>query len=126
MSHRAEVARQKENVVGRNRTRPMIEQATQIVGLLRKKLRTHHEGNRGTKDLGGGQPRYVKKPDLKKVQVKSTGSFDMKFTKIARLEIVKRLIGSSVSLRQHKDWNLWRSRPPPKRKKGDFKQRRNP
>jgi hypothetical protein len=45
-SHRAKVVRQKENVVGRNHTRPMIEQATPRVGLLRKKSRTHHEGKR--------------------------------------------------------------------------------
>jgi hypothetical protein len=67
--------------------------------------------------LGGGQPRYVKKQDLKKVQVKSRGNFDMNFTKTARLEIAKRIVGFSDSLRPDKDWNLWRGRPPPKRKK---------
>ncbi|PNF32603.1 hypothetical protein B7P43_G18094 [Cryptotermes secundus] len=32
-------------------------------------------------------------------------------------KIAKGMVGSSVSLRQHKDWTLWRGRPPPKRKK---------
>ena len=54
------------------------------------------------KALGGGKPRYVKEADLRRT---------------ARLQDAKRVAGSSVSLRQHKDWTLWRGRPPPKRKK---------
>jgi hypothetical protein len=34
-----------------------------------------------------------------------------------REKIAKRIVGSFVGLRQNKDWNLWRGRPPPRRKK---------
>jgi hypothetical protein len=94
-------------------------------GMRDQGLRQHLQGRYEVKDLGSGQPRYLKKPDLKKVQVKSTGNFDMNLTKIARLEIAKRIVGSSDSLRPDKDWNLWRGRPSPKRKKDGIAQRRN-
>jgi hypothetical protein len=86
-------------------------------GIRNRGLRQQQQGRNEVKDLGGGLPRHVKKPDLKKVQVKSTGNFDMNLTKIARLEIAKRIVGSSDSLRTDKDWTLWRGQPPPKRKK---------
>jgi hypothetical protein len=61
-------------------------------------LRQQLKGRNEVKDLGSGQPRYVKKPNLKEVQVTSTGNSDMNFTKTARLEIAKRIVGSSVGL----------------------------
>jgi hypothetical protein len=39
------------------------------------------------------------------------------YRKMTGLEIAKRIVGSSDSLKPDKDWNLWRGRPPPKRKK---------
>jgi hypothetical protein len=42
-------------------TRSKIEHATQRIRPLRNNLRTHHEGKRGTKDLGGKRPLYVRK-----------------------------------------------------------------
>lgn len=57
----AKVAQQKENFDGRNRLRAMAEQANWKVGLLWKKLRTHHEGERGTKDLGSKSPQHMRK-----------------------------------------------------------------
>jgi hypothetical protein len=53
------------------------------------------------------------------------GTRKMIFYEIVGRKLAKQTAGSSVGLRQDKDWTLWRGRPPPKRKKGDFKQRRN-
>jgi hypothetical protein len=41
----------------------------------------------------------------------------MIFYEIVGRKITKQIAGSSVGLRQDKDWTLWRGRPPPKRKK---------
>jgi hypothetical protein len=41
--------------------RAKVERTTQTVEMLRKNLRIHHEGKRGTKDLGGKRPLYVRK-----------------------------------------------------------------
>jgi hypothetical protein len=57
-SHRANVARQKETVVGRNCTMAVIERATQRVGLLKKNLQMHHKG---TKDRRGKRPLHGRK-----------------------------------------------------------------
>jgi hypothetical protein len=81
-------------------------------GIRDRRLRQQLQGRNLVEDLGGGQLRY-----LKNVEVESMANFYMNFTKTARLEIAKRIIGSSVGLRQDKDWTLWRGRPPPKRKK---------
>jgi hypothetical protein len=48
MTRCVKVAWQKENFVGRNCARAMVERATQRVVLLRKNLQTHHEVRRGT------------------------------------------------------------------------------
>jgi hypothetical protein len=39
------------------------------------------------------------------------------FGKTYRLEIAKRVAGSSVGLQKIRNWTSWRGRPPPKRKK---------
>jgi hypothetical protein len=39
------------------------------------------------------------------------------FRKTRRLEVAKRNARSTVEMQKMKDWNLWRGRPPPKRKK---------
>jgi hypothetical protein len=49
----------------------------------------------------------------------------MIFYEIVGRQIMKQIEGSSVGVQQDEGWTLWRGRPPPKRKKGDFKQRRN-
>jgi hypothetical protein len=59
-------------------------------------------------DLGGGQPRYLKKPNLKKVQVESVANFDINFMNTTRLEIAKRMVRSTVGLQQNKNRTLWR------------------
>jgi hypothetical protein len=61
-------------------------------GIRDRGLRQHPQGRYEAKDLGSRLPRYVKKPDLRKVQAKGTGNFDMNFTKTTRLEIVKRIV----------------------------------
>jgi hypothetical protein len=45
------------------------------------------------------------------------GTLKMIFYEIVGRKIEKQTAGSSVGLRQDKDWDLWRGRPPPKRKK---------
>jgi hypothetical protein len=53
------------------------------------------------------------------------GTLKMIFYEIVGRKFEKQIAGSSVGLRQGKDWTLWRGRPPQKRKKGDYKQRRS-
>jgi hypothetical protein len=139
-TRRAKMARRKENSVGRDSTKDKVMLRSPKGGTFGKRLwkgpecntgirdrglRQNLQGRYKVKDLGSRQPRYVKNPDLKKVQVKSTGNFDMNLTKAARMEIAKRIVGSSDNLRPDKDWNLWRGRPPPKQKKDGIAQRRN-
>jgi hypothetical protein len=62
-------------------------------GIRDRGLRQQLQGRNLVEDLCGEQPQY-----LKKVQVKSTANFDMNFTKTGRLEIAKRIVGSSVGL----------------------------
>jgi hypothetical protein len=61
MTHCAGVAWLRRGVVRKDCTRAKVERATQRVRPLRKNLRTHHEGKRGTKDLGSKLPLYVRK-----------------------------------------------------------------
>jgi hypothetical protein len=86
-TRRAKVARRKENSVGKDRTRDKVMLRSPKGGTFGKRLwkgpecntgirdrglRQQQQGRNEVKDLGSGLPRYVKKPDLKKVQVKST------------------------------------------------------
>jgi hypothetical protein len=54
----------------------------------------------------GRQQPWLEKKEPNRTYRKTTG-----------LEIEKRIVGSHISLRQDKDWTLWRDRPPPKQKK---------
>jgi hypothetical protein len=80
-------------------------------------LRQQLQGKNAVKDLGGGRPRYLRKRELKMLQLESTGNLDTTFRKTTRLGIAKRIAGSVVALQRIKKWTLWRGRPPPKRKK---------
>jgi hypothetical protein len=80
-------------------------------------LRQQLQGRNAVKDLGGGRPRYLRKRDLKMLQLESTGNLDRTFRKTTRLGIVKRIAGSPIALPRIKKGTLWRGRPPPKQKK---------
>jgi hypothetical protein len=71
-------------------------------GIRDQGLRPQLQRRNEVKDLGCGQPRYVKEADMRKT---------------AGLQIAKRVAGFSACLRHGKDWTLWRCRPPPKRKR---------
>jgi hypothetical protein len=109
MTHRAKVALLEGNIVRNKWTRAKAERGIQ-------KVRTRHEGRKSVKDLGGGRPRYLRKRDLKKLRVESTGNLDRTLSKTTRLEIAERITRSTVGVRKIKCWALWRGRPPPKRK----------
>jgi hypothetical protein len=110
MTHLAKAARCKGNIVRNKWTRAKAWRGIQ-------KMRTRHEGRKRVKDLSGGRPRYLRKRDLKKLRLESTGKLDTIFSKTTRLEIAKRIVRSAVGMRKLKCWALWRGRPPPKRKK---------
>jgi hypothetical protein len=57
----ARVAWLRRGVVRKDCTKAEVERTAQTVGPLRKNLRTHHEGRRGRKYLGGKLPLYVRK-----------------------------------------------------------------
>jgi hypothetical protein len=61
MTHRAKVTRRKGNFVRNKWTKAKAERANQRVGPLRKKVRTHNAGKRGTKALCGKRPIYLRK-----------------------------------------------------------------
>jgi hypothetical protein len=109
MTHRAKVARRKENIFRNKWTRAKAERGIQ-------KEWTRREGRNIVKYLDGGRPRYLRKRDLKQLRLESTGNLDTTFSKTTRLEIVKRIARSTVGVRKINCWTLWRSRPPPKRK----------
>jgi hypothetical protein len=110
MTHRAKVARRKGNIVRNKWTRAKAELGIQ-------KVRTRHEGRKRVKDQGGGRPRYLRKRNLKKLRLESTGNLDTTFSKTTRLEIAKRISRCTVGMRKIRNWTLWRGRPPQKRKK---------
>jgi hypothetical protein len=86
-------------------------------GIRNRGLRQKLQGRNGVEDLGSGQSRYLKKPNLTKVQVESMGNSDMNFTKTTRLEIAKRMVRSTAGLQKIRKCILWQGKPPPKRKK---------
>jgi hypothetical protein len=110
INHHAKVAWHKESIVRNKWTRAKAERGNQ-------KVQTRHEDRKRVKDLGGGRPRYLRKRDLKKLQLESTGNLDTTFNKTMRLEIAKRIARSTVGMPKIRNWTLWRGRPPPKRKK---------
>jgi hypothetical protein len=61
MARCAGVAWLRRDFVRKDYTRAKVKRVTQRVGPLRKNLRTHHEGKRATKNLGGKRPLYLRK-----------------------------------------------------------------
>jgi hypothetical protein len=98
-THRAKVARRKENSVGRDRTRDKVMLGTSKGGTLGRDNGRNRNVTRGTKIEPYG---------------KMTGH-----------ETAKRIIGSPVPSQNVKNWILWRGRPHPKRKKGNGPHGRN-
>jgi hypothetical protein len=127
---RAQVARQMENVAGRNCTMAVIERATQRVGLLTKNLRTHHEGKRGTKNIGGRWPLCQKrkvptKNDIgrcragQRLHLGRRGTRKKTPYETVNVKITKQITRFTAGLLPVKNWTLWKGRPSPKRKKGN-------
>jgi hypothetical protein len=130
-NRRAKVARQKEEFVRRNRTRVMRERTTQRVRPLRKNLRTHHKGKRGTKDLGAKWPLYVRKKRETVIDIRGwssrqlsplgrRGSAYKTLEKTLELEFVKRATGMFGGLREVRNSTLWRYQHPPERQNKDW------
>jgi hypothetical protein len=104
------------------------ERGIRRVRMLKERAQTYHEGRKGVKDLGGGQPRY-----RKKLRQKSMGNVNGTLQEDHRAGVceasnrdVRRVAedgeldlveGSTPSGAEIKDWALWRGRPPPKQKK---------
>jgi hypothetical protein len=95
MTHRAKEARHKGNFVRNKWTRAKAERGIQ-------KLRSHHKGRNIVKYLDRGRPRYLRKGDLKNLRLESTGKLETAFSKTTRLEIEKRIVGSTVAMRKIK------------------------
>jgi hypothetical protein len=121
VSRRTRVAWRKIGIVRKDCTRAKVKRETWRIGPPRKNLwkdrtvwtlkedmRTHNEGRKGLKDLGGGRPQYLKKRDLKKPQLERTGSVTKTYRKSTGLEIAKRNAVSTVGLQRNKDWTLWK------------------
>jgi hypothetical protein len=74
MTCHVKVVWQKENFIGRNHTRAIVEQATQRVRPLRKNFLMHHERKRGTKDLGSKRLLYVRRKRATKINIRGWSS----------------------------------------------------
>jgi hypothetical protein len=61
-------------------------------------LREQLQSRNAVKDLGGRRLRYLRKRDLKMLQLESTGNLDTNFRKTTRLENAKRIAGYSGGL----------------------------
>jgi lambda repressor-like predicted transcriptional regulator len=134
VSRRATVARRRRDIFAQERTRVKRGPLEQLVAARRgttfrakmagetakrwtfgRKRQSKQQGINGVKDLGGGRPRYLRKQDLRKLQLESTGNLNATLT--TRWEIARRIVGSAVGLQAINIWTLWRGRPPLKRKK---------
>jgi hypothetical protein len=111
-TRRAIEAWRKRNSIRKYRINKQVERGTCRLRPFRENVRTHYEGRKELKVLGGGRPRY-----LKKLQLEITVNFIKTNEKRIGLELGKRAHGSSVALRNIKNWMLWKNRPLPKRLK---------
>jgi hypothetical protein len=85
----------------------IVVQETPKGRTFRKRRRAQQKCTNGTRDRGlRGQLRLGSKRALNKTVRQTLG-----------LEVVKRIVGISIGLREVSDWTLWRGRPPPKRRK---------
>jgi hypothetical protein len=91
------VAWHRRNIV-REYIRAKVEQGILRVQTLRERVRTHREGRKEKKGLGGRRPRYLRKRDLKKLRQESMGNVNKTHMKTTGLEIVKRIARSAVGL----------------------------
>jgi hypothetical protein len=128
MTHCARVAWRKRGVVRKDCTRAKIAQATWRVGPLRKNLWTHHEGRRGTKDLVGKWPLYLKKKRATAIciggwsstQLSPLGRGGLTYKALRmflELKFVKQANRMSSRLQRMMNWTFWRGWPPPKQKR---------
>jgi hypothetical protein len=114
-----------ENVVGRNRTRAMIERATQRVGPFKKNLRTHQKvtKDRRNKGLLHGRKKRTTTDGIQKwspgerALLESEGTLRKMLYEIYGPKDKKRMPKASSRTRRIADWTLRRGRPTPKRKK---------
>jgi hypothetical protein len=66
-------------------------------------LRQQLQGRNTVKDQGGERPRYLRKRDLKVLQLESKGNLDTTFRKTTRLGTTKRISGFPVGLQKIKN-----------------------
>jgi hypothetical protein len=133
IAHRAGVVRCKENAIRNGCNRPSVVEEIRSGQTFGRRRRPKLECSKGIKSRDVEEPLHPRKgknpvnsmrewsgreqPRLEKKEPNRT------YRKTTGLEIEKRIVGSHISLRQDKDWTLWRGRPPPKRKKQQSKQR---
>jgi hypothetical protein len=87
-------------------------------GQMDKKRRWKDPGcKNGIRNRDFKKPLHLRKQDLQKLQLESTGNVIQTYRKTTGLEIANQISGSYVASRKIKDWTLWRGRHPPKRKK---------
>jgi hypothetical protein len=122
VSRHATVAWCKGIVVRKNWSRTKVERATRRVGPLRKNLRMHHEGKRGTKDLGSKQQLlYLRKKRATAIDIGEWssgqlspvgrgGPFYKTSRKTLQLEFVKQANGMPRRLRKVRNRTLWKGR----------------
>jgi hypothetical protein len=104
----------------KRQTRKQVERWTRRAG-------TRQEGKIGRKDLGGRRPLYLRRKRTttdgirewisEQPRLKSERTTSEIYWKTIGLEAVKRATEMSTGLLKLRNWTLWRSRPPPKRKK---------
>jgi hypothetical protein len=106
---RARVARHKVHVARKNQTGDKAARRTPKELTFGKKSRPKPECKSGFKDRDARWQLHLKNE-------KRAGRI---YRKTVGLEFVQQAVGISSGLRNVKNWALWRSRPSPKRFKGD-------
>jgi hypothetical protein len=109
MTRRARVARSKQNLTGKNRTRDNMVRGTSKRRMFRRKRQTKQEDKNGLRSRRLTH-RLRNRREYNKTLMKT-------YEKMIGVEIAKQIAGSPVTLQKNKDWTLWRGRPFPKRKK---------
>jgi hypothetical protein len=116
-TRRVKVARRKENLIGKNWTRDVVQGTSKRRTFKRKRQLTQ-------KDKNGLRSRRLihhlrSRRQFNKTLIKT-------YEKMTGMEIVNQIAGSPVRLQntRSKHWTLWRGWPPPKRKKKSVRVRR--
>jgi hypothetical protein len=124
VSRCARVAWRKRNIITNNLIRDKVERGTWRVGMLRKKLWTHHGGRRGRKSIGGKGLLFLRNEWTTAIGIRGWSSGqrphlggETLYTTIKKtlyeinsMKIVKQKAASP----KIEDWALWRGRPPQK------------